>query len=70
MAEIARVAIRDQQFWLEIVKFAKGRQGSLEVLLHRQAVQIADIGAVDALAPKASASWFFCCAPTAKAAAP
>ncbi len=50
VAEVARVAIRDQQFWLEIVEIAKGGQGLLEVLLHRQAVQIADIGAVDALA--------------------
>ena len=50
MAEVAWVAIRDQQFWLEVVEFAKGGQGLLEVLLHRQAVEIADIGAVDALA--------------------
>ncbi|MNV43511.1 hypothetical protein D3C71_1352260 [compost metagenome] len=50
VAEIARVAIRDQQFRVEIVEIAKGGEGLLEVLLHRQAVQIADIGAVDALA--------------------
>jgi len=50
MAEVARVAIRYQQLRLEIVEIAKGRQGLLEVLLHRQAVQVADIGAVDALA--------------------
>ncbi|MNL15212.1 hypothetical protein D3C87_1361870 [compost metagenome] len=50
VAEVARVAVRYQQFGLEIVEIAKGRQGLLEVALHRQAVQIADIGAVDALA--------------------
>ncbi len=44
------MAIRHQQFGVEIVEIAKGGQGLLEVLLHRQAVQIADIGAVDALA--------------------
>ncbi|MNQ61034.1 hypothetical protein D3C85_753400 [compost metagenome] len=50
VAEIARVAIRDQNFGLEIVETAKGGESLLEVALHRQAVQIADIGAVDALA--------------------
>ncbi len=50
VAEIARVAIRDQQFGFEIVEIAKGGEGLFEVAQHRQAVQIADIGAVDALA--------------------
>ena len=69
VAEVAGVSIRDQQFWLEIVKFAKGCQGLLEVLLHRQAVQIVDIGAVDALAAEGERQLVLCCAPTASSGA-